>query len=97
VLDVDTPTGVGVSYRVSRNLRPAVLGTVASLPPGFHPLPSQPASGAIDYLRSQILQDCLLWWTLGRPLGRLGQSLLRLAQWPMSRLPSRFPTGYGRG
>jgi hypothetical protein len=60
-LDVDTPTGVGVSYRVRTNLRANILGPVASLPPGFHLLPSYATSGAIDYIRSAFLQDRLLW------------------------------------
>jgi len=68
-LDVDTPTGVGVSYRISTNLQPSVLGPVASLPPGFHLLPSTVTSGAIDYVRSEFLQDRLLWWKLAPTLG----------------------------
>jgi hypothetical protein len=58
-LDVDTPTGVGVSYRISRNLDPTVLGPVRTLAEGFHPLAHDEASGAIDYIRSPFLQDAI--------------------------------------
>ena len=68
-IDVDTPTGVGVSYRISTNLRSSTLGPVADLPPGFHLLPSNATSGAIDYVRSGFLQDRLLWWKLAPTLG----------------------------
>jgi hypothetical protein len=64
-LDVDTPSGVGVSYRVSRNLAKSSLGPVASLPEGWHVLSSDPTSGALDYLRSPIFQDRI--WRLPLP------------------------------
>ena len=56
-LDVDTPNGVGVSYRLSHHLSPAAFGAVAALPDGFHALAPSPTSGAIDYLRSGVFQD----------------------------------------
>jgi hypothetical protein len=59
-LDVDTPTGLGISYRVTGNLSQADLGPVASLPHGFYILPRSAGSGAIDYLRSAFLQDKVL-------------------------------------
>jgi Uncharacterized conserved protein (DUF2278) len=59
-LDVDTPTGVGVSYRVSRNLDQTVLGPVGSLGDGFHLLASDAVSGAIDYVRAPFLQDAVI-------------------------------------
>jgi hypothetical protein len=68
-LDVDTPTGVGISYRVSRKLAPSVLGPVATMPPGFHRLASVPTSGAVDYLRSPFLQDRIFFKGISRPLG----------------------------
>jgi Uncharacterized conserved protein (DUF2278) len=68
-LDVDTPTGLGISYRLSGDLTPADLGPVASLPNGFHLLPSSPASGAIDYLRSGFLQDNFLWFLKATAVG----------------------------
>ena len=64
-LDVDTPSGVGVSYRVSRSLAKSDLGIVASLPGGWHPLGSDSVSGALDYLRSPMFQDVL--WRLPVP------------------------------
>jgi hypothetical protein len=68
-LDVDTPTGVGISYRTSVGLDPAVLGPVRALPDGFHSLASTPASGAIDYHRSGFLQDRLFGSRTVRPRG----------------------------
>lgn len=68
-LDVDTPTGVGISYRVSTKLDPAVLGPVRAMLPGYHPLGPDPSSGAIDYLRSPFLQDRLFITTLAQPPG----------------------------
>jgi hypothetical protein len=59
-LDVDTPTGVGVSYRVSRNLDHSILGAVRTLADGFHLLAQEEASGAIDYIRSPFLQDMVI-------------------------------------
>jgi len=56
-LDVDTPSGVGVSYRLSHHLSPTAFGAVAALPDGFHALASSSTSGAIDYLRSGVFQD----------------------------------------
>jgi hypothetical protein len=81
-LDVDTPTGLGISYRLNGILTPADLGPVASLPNGFHLLPSSPASGAIDYLRSGFLQDNFLWFLKANAVG-----LPRTPQ----RLPPRWP------
>lgn len=66
-LDVDTPSGVGVSYRVVDDLTTADVAAVAALPGGFTPLASTPTSGALDYVRSPMLQDGwvvrrLRWW-----------------------------------
>jgi Uncharacterized conserved protein (DUF2278) len=66
-LDVDTPSGVGVSYRISRSLSKSALGPAASLPNGWHGLSSNPTSGALDYLRSPMFQDAVL----RRPLPQL--------------------------
>jgi hypothetical protein len=59
-LDVDTPSGIGVSYRISRNLPRRALGPVAAMTHGWHALASDPASGALDYARSPIFQDAVL-------------------------------------
>jgi len=56
-LDVDTPEGVGVSYRLSYGLDPGAFETVAALPNGFHPLAPSSTSGALDYLRSGVFHD----------------------------------------
>jgi Uncharacterized conserved protein (DUF2278) len=75
-LDVDTPTGVGVSYRVSRNLDQTVLGPVGTLAEGFHLLTHDEASGAIDYVRSPFLQDVVI---------------RRIRQYGLPRLPQPPP------
>ena len=56
-LDVDTPSGVGVSYRVVDDLKVADLGPVAALAEGFHHLARTSTSGALDYIRSPRLKD----------------------------------------
>jgi hypothetical protein len=56
-LDVDTPSGVGVSYRVVTDLSVTDLPVIASLSSGFHALASDPSSGALDYVRSPLLRD----------------------------------------
>jgi hypothetical protein len=66
-LDVDTPTGVGVSYRVVTGLTAARLQGLAGLGDGFHPLTPDDSSGALDYIRSPLLRDPplvqrLRWW-----------------------------------
>ena len=92
-LDVDTPTGVGISYRVSTRLGPAALGPVATLPHGFHELPRTPGSGAIDYLRSSFLQDRLFVVELPRQLG-LPRRVQPLPSPPAEALPvPPRPTG----
>ncbi|WP_033822577.1 DUF2278 family protein [Kitasatospora sp. MBT63] len=56
-LDVDSPSGVGVAYRLVPGLDGTVLGALRALPDGFHPLSPDPGSGALDYQRSPFLQD----------------------------------------
>jgi hypothetical protein len=48
-LDVDTPTGLGISFRLIGNLSDADLGPVTSLPHGFHVLPRSSGSSAITF------------------------------------------------
>jgi len=54
-LDVDTPSGVGVSFKTIRNLDANQFATISALPNGWHPLPSTATSGALDYIRGQLL------------------------------------------
>ena len=66
-LDVDTPSGVGVSYRVVDDLTTADVPVLAALGKGFTALARTSTSGALDYVRSPILQDGwvvrrLRWW-----------------------------------
>ena len=95
-LDVDTPSGVGVSYRVVTDLTTASLPGIAAMPEGFHALASTPLSGALDYVRSPILRDGwvvqrLRWW-IGAPtrLDALLATLHRLFRWRWLRWRS-FP------
>jgi len=56
-LDVDTPSGVGVSYRVVTDLTTASFPTVTAYADGYHALTSPSTSGALDYVRSPQLRD----------------------------------------
>lgn len=66
-LDVDTPSGVGVSYRLVSGLSTKDLSLLAALGPGFTALVPVGASGALDYVRSPVLRSylrfCLPSWT----------------------------------
>lgn len=62
-LDVDTPSGVGISYRVVDGRRISQFPALAPLAPGFHVLAQTSTSGALDYVRSPLLQD---GWVVGR-------------------------------
>jgi hypothetical protein len=62
-LDVDTPTGIGVSYRLVTDLTTASIPTLAALGEGFTSLAATPTSGALDYVRSPILRD---GWVISR-------------------------------
>ena len=73
-LDVDTPTGVGVSYRLVTGLTTADL-ELAELDDGFHPLEPTATSGALDYLRSPLLADP----PVVQELRRWGPAWLRFA------------------
>lgn len=70
-LDVDTPSGIGVSYRVVDDLTTQDIPVVAGLPSGFTPLVSTPTSGALDYVRSPLLRDGLVVRLLRRRIGAL--------------------------
>jgi uncharacterized protein YukJ len=54
-VDVSTPSGIKVEYRVVRNLDHTLFGTVSSLSAGWHRLSKTPASGALDYIRGPLL------------------------------------------
>lgn len=62
-LDVDTPAGIGVSYRLVTDLTTASIPTLAALADGFTALASTSTSGALDYVRSPILRD---GWVVNR-------------------------------
>jgi hypothetical protein len=62
-LDVDTPAGIGVSYRLVTDLTTASIPILAALGDGFTLLASTPTSGALDYVRSPILRD---GWVVSR-------------------------------
>ncbi|HYJ68169.1 MAG TPA: DUF2278 family protein [Nocardioidaceae bacterium] len=68
-LDVDTPSGVGVSYRLVDDLTTQDIPPLAALPDGFTTLASSPASGALDYVRSPILLD---GWVVRQLRWRIG-------------------------
>lgn len=58
-LDVDTPGGAGVSYRLVSGLSTQDFSLLAALGPGFTALAPVGASGALDYVRSPILRNRL--------------------------------------
>jgi hypothetical protein len=92
-LDVDTPSGVGVSYRLVPDLSTADIPTLHSLPPGFTSLRSTPASGALDYVRSPLLRDGWLVTCLRRVLARIARGALpvtRTSTVPQVWAPTRL-------
>jgi len=55
-VDVSTPAGIKVQYRVINGLSSAAFANDAALPAGWHPLQSTSSSGAIDYVRSDMFR-----------------------------------------
>lgn len=91
-LDVDTPSGIGVSYRVVDDLTTQDIPVLAALSDGFTSLASTPASGALDYVRSPILRD---GWTVRQLRWRIGdvRSRWQTEAWgptPLDLLVDRF-------
>lgn len=56
-VDVDTKTGTGVSVKTVAPLDAALFASVSALANGWHALPSDATSGALDYVRSALLLD----------------------------------------
>ena len=56
-LDVDTPSGIGVAIKTVAPLDASLFAPVSGLANGWHPLASTATSGALDYLRSEVLLD----------------------------------------
>lgn len=76
-LDVDTPSGVGVSYRVVTHLSSADFPRISALSYGFHGLASTSLTGALDYVRSPQLAD---GW------------VVRRMRWRMAAFSARRPS-----
>ncbi len=76
-VDVSTPSGVPVQYREVRNLDPTLFATVAGLGPGWHRLTRDPASGALDYLRSPLLRGRGCLTLVASPLATAVNAILR--------------------
>ena len=77
-VDVSTPSGIPIEYREVRDIPPALFTVVSGLAPGWHPLPTTPTSGALDYLRSPLLRGrsgCLA--VVASPLVDLVNTVLR--------------------
>ncbi len=53
-VDVATPSGVKVQYRLVRRLSHLAMTPLLSLPSGWHALTSTRSSGALDYVRSPL-------------------------------------------
>ncbi|HWL35597.1 MAG TPA: DUF2278 family protein [Frankiaceae bacterium] len=56
-IDVDTKTGVGVAVKTIAPLDAALFAPVSGLANGWHALASNATSGALDYVRSELLLD----------------------------------------
>ncbi len=57
-VDVNEPTQ-GFQYKIFDNMDNTLFQNILSLPDGYHPLPRNSNSGAIDYARSPILNKKL--------------------------------------
>jgi hypothetical protein len=87
-VDVSTPSGVGVQYRIVHGLDRSLFAPVLALGEGWHLLARTSSSGALDYIRSPLLKiqlGCMFagatWlWNL---LTRIFEGLLN-AQWTAS-------------
>jgi hypothetical protein len=55
-VDVNEPTGI-FQYLVLNSLDAGRFAPIAALPDGFHPLARTPDSGALDYIRSPLIQQ----------------------------------------
>lgn len=53
----------GIQWRVV-NIRPTDFAAIRALADGWHPLVSNPTSGALDYIRSPVLHPPFLIWTV---------------------------------
>ncbi|MFC6155530.1 DUF2278 family protein [Kribbella jiaozuonensis] len=60
-VDVSTPSGIPVEYREVRYLDADLFAATAALADGWHLLEKTPSSGALDYIRSQLLTSPSLW------------------------------------
>jgi hypothetical protein len=72
-VDVNEPNGL-FQYQVFNNLDLSLFTPISALADGWHHLPSNPASGAMDYARSPIFQKplgCLaLFWAFWNAIFR---------------------------
>ncbi|MFL5615266.1 MAG: DUF2278 family protein [Gemmatimonadaceae bacterium] len=76
-VDVSTPSGIQVQYRVVHNLNPNQFAALA-LTDGWHALVSSSSSGALDYIRSPMLHGftgCLT--VIASPIIDFFNSILR--------------------
>jgi hypothetical protein len=87
-VDVSTPSGVRVQYRVAP-IRAELFANVSALADGWHPLASTTTSGALDYVRSEALRlrlGCMfapMAW-LAKLLERILEGLLEARSWTLS-------------
>lgn len=78
----------GVQWRTV-SLRTLDFAAMSSLPDGWHPLASDPSSGALDYIRSAVLHPPALIHLL-----RYSSCLNRLLAWLRWNPPWRSGTGF---
>lgn len=87
-LDVDTPSGPGVSYRVVTDLTTADLSDIVRLSDGFTLLASTATSGALDYVRSPVLRDGWVVAHVRRLISERAARSRPVAPWGPSSLDS---------
>ncbi len=79
-VDVSSPSGVKIQYRVVHNLSQKLFGTISALAPGWHVLACTANSGALDYIRSPLLHQFVGCMTIiFSPLVQWINSMLRTA------------------
>jgi uncharacterized protein YukJ len=82
-VDVSTPAGIKVQYRVIHNIDQAMFANNLALTTGWHLLASTPTSGAIDYVRSSMFKGKI--GCMGVALAWLGELLRKIFEGLVNR------------
>lgn len=96
VLDVGTEQGPGVEYRVTTGISARWMPRLADQPDGLHRLGPTYESGALDYLRSPMLQSgWLLTWPARILLWGLGSAANAVGLRVGTRNPGHWQASHG--